>query len=278
MLARQSSHVTKHSLPPLPAPPLANLTPIVFGPEICQDLEQAASKEWVITNGIGGYASSSIVGMNTRRSHGLLVAASRPPVGRVVLLSSLEETLVTPHGRYDLATHGYAAVVHPEGYRYLVEFRLDPCPTFLYRMGSLLLEKKIFLLPGENAVVIGYTLYAATGPVELAIRPLLAVRDFRWVSQENPQLNPSIEERPSEIILHPYEELPPVVIHHTAELFDRSPCWYRNFDYLQEKGHLQPGREDLWSPGRFLYLLKVGESCAVVVSTGRRGGADSSFQ
>ncbi len=277
MLARQSSHVTKRSLPSLPVHPLTNLKPIFFGPDICRDLEQAASKEWVITNGIGGYASSTIVGMNTRRSHGLLVAATHPPVGRVVLLSSLEETIVAPQGRFELATHRYAAVVHPEGYRYLVEFRLDPCPTFLYRMGSLLLEKKIVLLPGENAVVIGYTLYAATGPVELAIRPLVAVRDFRWVSQENPQFNSSIHERPGEILLHPYEELPAVVIQHTAELFDRSPCWYKNFDYLQEKERPAPGREDLWSPGRFLYLLKVGESCAVVVSTGRRGGTDLAF-
>ncbi len=277
MSISRSSAQRSVALPSPPSLPLANLKPILYGPEVCQNLDLSLSKEWVITNGIGGYASSTIVGMNTRRAHGLLVAAAHPPVGRAVVLSSLEETVVTPQGRYDLAAHRYAHGVHPEGYRYLAEFRFDPCPTFLYRIGSILLEKKVFLLPGENAAVIGYTLYAASGPVELAVRPLLAVRDFRWVCRENPQFRPRMEERPGVINLHPYEELPAVMIHHTAELFDRSPCWYKNFDYLHENELIKQGQEDLWSPGDLLYLLKVGESCAVVVSTGRRGGVDLSF-
>jgi len=193
---------------PLPPLPLKGLKPILFGPEICQNLEAASSKEWIITNGLGGYASSTILGMNTRRYHGLLVAAVRPPLGRLLALSKVEETLIAPSGRYELATNQYSSVVHPEGYRYLVEFRLDPWPTFLYQIGEILLEKSVFMLPGENATVIGYTLHAAPGPVELAVRPLAALRDFRWVSHENSEFNTQVTEGPGVLTVRPYEPAP----------------------------------------------------------------------
>jgi len=265
--------------PPIPLPPLPlpNLRPIRCDRSVCQDIAEASSREWLITNGLGGYASSTVLGLNTRRHHGLLVAATRPPVGRIMILSKVEETLVAPSGRYELGINQYAGVIHPEGYKYLVEFRLDPWPTFLYRIGEVLLEKSVFLLPGENAVVIGYTLHVAHGPVELAVRPLVALRDFRWISRENTQLNPQIEETPGTLTLRPYEGLPPLVIQHTAELVERSPCWYKNFEYGQEEEQGVKAREDLWSPGQLLYLLKVGESCALVVSTGRRGSVDLTF-
>ena len=273
------STLVEPTLLPLASPhPLPHLRPIHCGLTICQDLAQASSREWVITNGLGGYASSTIPGMNTRRYHGLLVAATHPPVGRVVALSKVEETLVVPVGRFELSTNRYGGIVHPEGYRYLVEFRLDPWPTFLYRIGDILLEKSVFLLPGENAVVIGYTLHAARGAIQLSVRPLLALRDFRWISRENNALHPQMEETTGSLTLHPYEGLPPLVIHHTAELVEHSPCWYKNFEYEEEKDSTGATvREDLWSPGQLLYLLKAGESCALVASTGRRGGTDLTF-
>ncbi len=263
---------------PLPPLPLEGLKPIVFGPEVCQNLELASSKEWIVTNGLGGYASSTVVGMNTRRYHGLLVAATHPPLGRVVVLSKVEETVIAPSGRYELATNRYAGVIHPEGYRYLVEFRLDPWPTFIYRIGELVLEKSVFMLPGENATVIGYTLHSGHGPIELAVRPLVALRDFRWVSHENAEFKTRVNDLPGVLTLEPYEGLPPLMIHHTAELIEKSPCWYKNFEYLQpEEEQGEKGKEDLWSFGQLLYLLKVGESCAFVASTGRRGGVDLIF-
>ncbi|MBI3616295.1 MAG: glycogen debranching enzyme N-terminal domain-containing protein [Candidatus Omnitrophica bacterium] len=265
----------KLSLVPLPLP---GLRPILFGPEVCQDLSAAGAKEWIVTNGLGGYASSTLTGMNTRRYHGLLVAAAHPPLRRVVLLSKVEETVIAPGGRFELAANRYAGVVHPEGHRYLMEFRLDPWPTFIYQVGEILLEKSVFLLPGENAVVIGYTLHAGPGPIELAVRPLTAFRDFRWVSHENAEFDTRLIEQPGVLTLHPYEMLPPLVIHHTAELVERSPCWYKNFEYAQpEEGQGVQATEDLWSFGNLLFLLKVGESCALVASTGRRGSVDLTF-
>src|SRR5438477_7122891 len=95
---------------------------------ICQDLNAALQREWLETNGLGGFASSTITGLNTRRYHGLLIAAINPPVGRMVLLSKLEETLVVNGERYDLSVNRYPNTVHPQGHCYLKEFRIDPFP------------------------------------------------------------------------------------------------------------------------------------------------------
>ncbi|HPN65935.1 MAG TPA: glycogen debranching enzyme N-terminal domain-containing protein, partial [Candidatus Omnitrophota bacterium] len=104
---------------------------IRFGRDVCGDFQAAVSKEWIETNGLGGYASSTIIGTNTRRYHGLLVASARPSLSRTVMLSKLEETLVFKDGsRCNLSCNKYPGIVHPEGHRYLDEFRLDPFPVF----------------------------------------------------------------------------------------------------------------------------------------------------
>src|SRR6187399_1415742 len=93
------------------------------------DFKDLSSREWLETNGIGGYASSSISGANTRRYHGLLVAATRPPLGRVVMLSKFEETLIKDGEAFELSSNQYPGTIHPTGFAYLKEFRLDPFPV-----------------------------------------------------------------------------------------------------------------------------------------------------
>src|SRR5438309_6037871 len=102
--------------------------------KVCSDLALASSREWLETNGIGGFSSSTITGLNTRRYHGLLTAATKPPVGRLVLLSKLEETLIVDGRRYELSTNQYPGVVHPQGFTYQVGLRLDPFPVFTYEV------------------------------------------------------------------------------------------------------------------------------------------------
>jgi Glycogen debranching enzyme N terminal len=92
--------------------------------QMCQNPDAACTREWLETNGIGGFASSTIAGLHTRRYHGLLTAATKPPVGRVLLLSELEETLVLNGQRFELSANQYPGVVHPQGYRHLKRFRL----------------------------------------------------------------------------------------------------------------------------------------------------------
>src|ERR1700686_5516740 len=130
--------------------------PIQFDSQVCGDVAEASAREWLETNGIGGFASSSIINLNTRRYHGLLIAATKPPVGRAVLLSKLEEPLIVGAERFELSVNQYAGAIHPNGYRYLNSFRLDPFPIFTYRAGGFEIEKRIFLVHGENTAVIQY--------------------------------------------------------------------------------------------------------------------------
>ena len=136
---------------------------IHFGPEICHNLEAALQHEWLETNGLGGFASSTILGLNTRRYHSLLTAATRPPVGRLVLLAKLEETLIVDGQRFELSANQYPGVVHPQGQQYLQHFRLEPFPVFTYAVAQIELEKSVFMVHGENTTVIQYTVRTANG-------------------------------------------------------------------------------------------------------------------
>src|SRR4030081_1940590 len=101
---------------------------IQFQQPMLGDLDAALRREWLETNGLGGFASSTIIGLNTRRYHGLLTAATKPPVGRLVLLSKLDETVIARDNRYELSANQYPGVIHPQGHQCLLEFRLDPFP------------------------------------------------------------------------------------------------------------------------------------------------------
>src|SRR3954468_11373093 len=120
--------------------------PIQFGPDLIRNLNSSFSREWLETNGIGGFASATITGLNSRRYHGLLVAATRPPVGRMVLLSKLEEALVIGNERYQLSCNQYPDAIHPQGHCYLRQFRLDPYPIFTYEVEGLVIEKRVFMV------------------------------------------------------------------------------------------------------------------------------------
>src|SRR5579872_4125163 len=101
--------------------------------------------EWLETNGLGGYASSTVTGANTRRYHGLLIATTKPPVGRAVLLSKYEDALIVDGKRYELSTNFYPGTVHPDGYRYQTAFVLDPFPITTYDAGGVVLQKTLFM-------------------------------------------------------------------------------------------------------------------------------------
>src|SRR5579862_8834486 len=146
-------------------------------------------REWLETNGLGGYASSTLAGMNTRRYHGLLVAAMPPPLGRMVLLSKLEETLVVDGRRFELSVNQYPGCLHPAGHLYLTGFHRDPFPTFVYDLDGLQLEKSVFMIHGRNATLIEYRCTAAC---TLELRPLIAFRDYHATTHENPALDPAL--------------------------------------------------------------------------------------
>jgi predicted glycogen debranching enzyme len=245
---------------------------IHFGPEICGNLEEALKREWLETNGIGGFASSTIIGLNTRRYHGLLMAATKAPVGRMLLLSKLEETLITPAGeRFELSANRYPGVIHPQGFRYLVGFRLDPFPVFTYKCGRVEIEKRVFMIQGENTVVVEYDLPAGCS---LELRPLIAFRDFHGTTHENGALDRRVVTTDGLATVKPYSDLPALHFAHNAVGVDTAGAdWFRNFEFAEEEARGLDFREDLFNPCTLRFSSV--ETATVIASTEVRGWGDA---
>src|SRR6266478_3785815 len=151
-----------------------------FGREICGSLDIAEQREWLVTNGIGGFASGTVSGNLTRRYHGLLVAALHPPVGRTQLVAKLDETAHYDGIEYAFATNRWlSGAVEPKGYMNIESFRLDgTTPVWQFTLGDALIEKRIWMRQGENTTYVQYTLVRGGQPVELALKALVNYRDF----------------------------------------------------------------------------------------------------
>jgi len=192
---------------------------IRFGQDVCGNLEAALRREWLETNGLGGFASSTINGLNTRRYHGLLVAATKPPVGRFVLLSKFEETLSLDGRKFDLSVNRYPGVIHPQGFQFLIGCRLDPFPIFTYEVDGIQIEKTVFMVQGENTTIIQYQITsnaALPERIELQLRPLIAFRDYHSLTHENGSLDRTVETKPGVASMSPYADLPTLHLAHDA--------------------------------------------------------------
>jgi len=243
---------------------------IEFDGLICDDLAEASSREWLETNGIGGFSSSTIAGLDTRRYHGLLTAATKPPLGRMVLLSKLEETVVVESARFDLGTNQYQGAVHPRGHRYLNSFRLDPFPVFTFRIDDIQIEKSVFLVHGENTVVVRYALVGDPGrkTYTLEIRPLIAFRHFHNTTHANDAIRRDVATAPGQATIAPYPDLPTLHFAHNAKSLDTVGFWFYNFEYERERERGLDSLEDLYSPFLLRFELRKDTPAVIIASTG----------
>lgn len=245
---------------------------INFDAEACQNLETALRREWLETNHLGGFASATITGANTRRYHGLLTAALRPPTGRIVLLSKLEETLVLDGERFDLSTNLYQPdVVHPRGFEQLVNFRLDPFPIFTYQVGDTRIEKTVFMPHGENATVVRYRveLAGASGAsgASLEIRPLVAFRDYHSLQREALDIFLQAELKPHLVSLVKQDDDSQLLLAHNAGQVSIEGHWYKNFEYAEERARGFDFHEDLFNPCLLVWQLAPDTTCDIIAST-----------
>ena len=252
---------------------------IQFNQEICGDLGAALRREWLETNGLGGFASSTIIGLNTRRYHGLLVAATKPPVGRLVLLSKLEETLFIDGQAFELSANRYPGVVHPQGFRYLKEFRLDPFPVFTYEVEGIEIEKTAFMVYGENSTVVEYELkknnhLESAKDLALEIRTLVAFRDYHSTTHGNRAISSEVEDKPGLATVTPYQGLPSLHLAHNAVELRRTGDWYRNFEYDAERERGLDFSEDLFNPFILRFDLGLRPQASVIASTEKRDVAN----
>jgi len=253
-----------------------NTATIRFDQSVCTDLDRARQFEWLETNGLGGFSSSTITGMNTRRYHALLTAATKPPVGRLVLLSKLEETLLIDGRHFDLSSNQYPGAIYPKGHRYLREFRLDPFPTFLYCVEGIEIEKRVFMVHGENTTAIEYEVRMpeACPTCMLELRPLIAFRDYHATTHHNEAINRSVHLSPGLAAIAPYEGLPELYFGHNADALEQSGEWYYNLEYSAEQDRGLDFHEDLFNPFVLRFPLESGSTATVIASTAVRAASD----
>ncbi len=208
---------------------------IDFGREICGNLEMAERREWLVTNGIGGFASGTIAGSLTRRYHGLLIAALHPPVGRTLLVSKLEETVEYQGQFFQLATnHWHDGTVAPTGFLFLERFHLEgTTPVWTFAIGDARLEKRIWMDQGQNTTHVHYAVTRGTLPLRLLLRAFINYRDYH--STTNDSL-PEFSTRAIEYGLHITPTSGPSFwLSSSAGTVEPANSWYRNFDLPLER-------------------------------------------
>ncbi len=237
--------------------------------------ERASRLEWLETNGLGGYASSTAVGANTRRYHGLLVPATIPPVGRVVLLSKLEERITIGDESWDLAANQFPGAIHPRGFELLDWFERDLFPSFEYSAGGVRLRKTIAAIHGENTTVVVYEILDAPGEIEIELTPFVAGRDYHGLTFANAAIRKEGTFGGGTFSLTPYEGTPKLFLVIPGSSFTPAPDWHYSFEYALEQERGLEAHEDLFTPGHFSLPLKRGVRFVVIASvddpTGRDG-------
>ena len=242
---------------------------ILLDSKICTNFEEAAGREWLETNGIGGFASGTVAGANSRRYHGLLTAAVKPPLGRITMVSKFEETVNIDGEIFELSSNRYPGSVHPDGYKYLQSFRIYPFPIWRYELGGIEIEKQVIMAHGENTTVIEYAVIENPGrhrpDISLEIKPLLSFTDYHSLQHEDASVDMSFDSVPGLVTVSPLGGTPPLYFHHNASEVSETGHWYRNFQYSIEEERGFDYSEDLFQP--FALTFGLRRPASVVIST-----------
>ena len=248
--------------------PQAVSSVVHFGREICGDLRAAETREWLVTNGIGGFASGTVSGSMTRRYHGLLVAALQPPLGRTQLVAALDETVRYAGDTYALATQRWASgAVDPQGFLYLESFRLEgTSPVWTYALADALLEKRVWMAQGENTTFIQYTLARSSGPLEIDLKALVNYRDFHSLTHAG-DWHMKIAPVEHGVMVLPFDTATPFYLKSAQASCEPQHEWYRDCFLPRETERGLDDREDHLLAARFRATLDPGETLTIVVTT-----------
>lgn len=233
------------------------------------NLEYSLDREMLATDRRGGYMSTTIVGCNTRKYHGLMVAPIDQSDRTYVLLSSLDETIVQHDQSFHLALHRYEGVYEPRGHKYITDFEYTPTPTITYRVGGVILKKELLWIHNRTQLMIRYTLVDAHSETTLRLRPLLAFRDKHALSKANMEADGRAYPIPYGVKCRLYEGFPWLHMQLDKEdaEFIAAPDWYYNFEYRKELARGYEGHEDLLTTGYFEFKIKKGESVIFSAAT-----------
>jgi predicted glycogen debranching enzyme len=217
-------------------------------------------REWIETDGLGGFASGTAALTRIRRYHALLLVATHPPGGRMVLVNGLETWLQTPSGTYALSSQRYAPdVIYPDGANNVIAFRERPWPLwhFTFPDGTRV-GHGILTVSGRASTLAYWRLLEGTSAT-LTVRPLMSGRDYHSLHHENAAFNFNVEKAAGRVVVRPYPDVSATVFNANGE-FTHQCDWYRNFSYEMERERGLDFIEDLASPGIFRYDLAAGEA------------------
>jgi predicted glycogen debranching enzyme len=218
--------------------------------------------EWLEADGLGGFASGTTSGIRTRRYHALLLTASTPPTGRLVLVNGVDVEVETVSGRFALSSQRYApGVVHPDGASRILSFSNGPWPTWEFETSDgTRIRHEIVVPHGSASTILRWEVVTAPSPVTLRVRPFLSGRDYHSLHHENPafRFEPAVIDR-ERVTFAPYRGIPEIEFRTDGE-YCHAPLWYRHFLYDAERERGLDDTEDLASPGEFVWQLS-GAGC-----------------
>jgi predicted glycogen debranching enzyme len=238
----------------------------------------AAQREWLVTNGLGGYAAGSIGGARTRRYHGLLVAALKPPLERTVLVAKVDAAARYRGIAVELGSNEYAdGTIDPRGFERIERFTLDgQTPVWRYVIGDALLEQRVTMVHGENTTLVSFKLLRATAPVELALRPFCTYRDYHGRTRgEGWTIGTAPLPRGCEI--RAFDGARSYRLELDRGSFTPSPSWHWRFKLRAETARGLDDTEDLFVPGEFVAKLAPGESATLRLALSGGEGSPHAF-
>jgi len=221
-------------------------------------------REWLEADGLGGFASGTVSGVRTRRYHGLLLVATTPPTGRMMLMNGFDAWVETAAGRQAISAQRYGAdVIHPDGATRIDTFAHEPWPTWTYRLDDgMRLVQELFVPHDQSGVVLTWRLLGERsdrGPFRLLVRPFLSGRDYHATHHENESWHRDARARDGIVQWQMYHGVPAIISRANAR-YDHQPDWYRNFRYSAETERGLDDVEDLLAPGWLTWDLAAGDA------------------
>jgi len=255
-------------------PPKLSVTPpgfpasICFGRETCGNLSAAESREWLVTNGIGGFASGTVAGHATRRYHGLLFAAQHPPVGRTQLVAGMDDIVHYAGQSTPLATHRWASgAVDPNGFLHVECFQLEGAtPVWSYAIADVLLEKRIWMRQGENTTYVRYTLVRANNSLEIELKALVNYRDYHATTRAG-NWHMKIEPVEHGVMVLAFDGAAPFYLKSASASCEPCHEWYRDCFFPAERERGLDASEDHLFAAQFCARLAFGQSVTFVLTT-----------
>ncbi len=237
--------------------------------EALSRFDEALQKEWLVTNGLGGYASSTVLGINTRKYHGLLVAALHPPANRTVCLEKLDEEAWIGNNVYPLGANEFRDVIFPRGYQFLKEFSVSPFPRYVYHVQGIEVAKTIFMPTDKNATVAVYTVLNGNGSeVKFRVHPLLTCRHFHLVvDKTRSPLGLSQQHSGREVAVTFNRPKATVAARATEGVFVETKNWIERLYYREEDKRGESSIDDCYQPGYFEIAVSPEQKAEFAIVT-----------